>query len=797
MKKILLILFTFFVMGEWLNGQVYLVDAAKPTKSKRYDVYSPKGSKSKAMSIACYSYSGGFVLSTGLGGLISSDDPGGYVVFPLKGAYSKLSFVMGPGGKSRPNSSSDSRNVIVTVKGDDRVLLDEVLWCHDAPREVVLDVTGVNELRFDVFRGEENLSVGAAKLWKANQTVKPTRTHLDNILVGKVQLVEQLWPYFIRCGYATPVTTTHKQEGCNTTDKISINRVTYTSGLQLKADQALSGHSNSWTYFWLQKKYDKLSFIIGPRDNQSSNATAWFTVKGDGRILYEKRVTQTDMAEQVVLDVSGVNQLSMYSVDEDSDFVGGITFGVVDIYAYPAGSKDVPEAGDVNGSKDRISRLPDALKLCSNIKPFSVRGMSSYENTYFDGASQHYHFSMGGEQFSEGFVLTTGKKFFEDNINSYAMFDLAGEYDYASFTVGCISKHRVLDDDRLQVYADDRLVLDTVVHAVMPNMHFEVPIYGCRMLKFAKPGTGKEKQTYTGVGDIVVYRNQVAHNDLFVHPRPEMPETVDLIDLTKGPYFHYVGRYLSSLTNFDINDCFKPGGSLKEYFQMKDGSKIYKGIMLETNIPLGFESDGIDGLLGAFLCPVGITVGTTFLVDGGRQSSCAAFNVYNEYETCTFTVANKSVYVDEFDKMFGDKKAPPVELKVYADTRQVGDFMLTDDMQPTTFTVPINKSEQLMFWLQCGDVRSGQYVLYDMTLSKKRLANPNVVVTNMSETQQQNRKDAVNKTDNTKQNTNLTETPKETEPESQKSTWKTIRRIGEGVLILGLAFYYWYYGTTN
>jgi len=49
----------------------------------------------------------------------------------------------------------------------------------------------------------------------------------------------------------------------------------------------------------------------------------------------------------------------------------------------------------------------------------------------------------------------------------------------------------------------------------------------------------------------------------------------------------------------------------------------------------------------------------------------------------------------------------------------VGSFMVTDDMQPTTYSVPINKSEQLMFWLECGDYRSGQYVLYDITLDKK------------------------------------------------------------------------------
>lgn len=732
MKKTALLWIVMLVAVCNLMGQVNLMDVVKPSDSKRYEPYPASGKKT--MKLAAYDYSNGFVLSTGLSGLIKADDPGGHVVFPLNGAYNKLSFVMGPGGNGSPSGASEGHNVILTVRGDGETLLDEVVWSHDAPREVVLDVSGVKSLRFDVFRGTTTLGFAVMKLYKANQSVTPTRTHLDKILVGKVKLVEQLWPYFIRGGGGiNPICTTHTQSSVRNEESISINRVTYNSGIQFLASQAFSGNTNEWVYFWLQKKYDKLSFIVGPRDNQSSNATGWITVKGDDRILYEKLVQQSDLAEQVVLDISGVNQLSFHSVDQESDFVGSITFGVVDIYAYPAGSKDVPQPGVVNASKGRISELPDVCKLCSNIKPFSARGISSYDNTYFDGASQHYTFSMGGEQFSEGFVLTTGKKIFDDNINSYLAFDLAEEYDYVSFTAGCLSKHRVLDEDRLQVYADNQLIFDSVVHPVMPNMHIVLPINKCRTLKFAKPGTGKDKQTWIGVGDVAVYRGQpVNNNKLFKHARPTMPETVDLIDLTKGPYFHYVGRYLSSLTNFDFNDCFKNGGSQKEYFQMKDGSKIYKGIMLETNIPLGFEGAGIDDLLGAFFCPVGIIAGTTFLVDGGRQSSCAAFNVFNEFETCTFTVANKSVYVDEFDKMFGDKKADPVELKVYADTHLVGDFMVSDDMSPTTFIVPINKSEQLMFWLECGDYRSGQYVLYDMTLDKKPMANNPGVVTNFS-----------------------------------------------------------------
>jgi hypothetical protein len=40
-------------------------------------------------------------------------------------------------------------------------------------------------------------------------------------------------------------------------------------------------------------------------------------------------------------------------------------------------------------------------------------------------------------------------------------------------------------------------------------------------------------------------------------------------------------------------------------------------------------------------------------------------------------------------------------------------------MEPQTFTVPIHNCHSLVFWLEPGDTRSGQFVLYDMTVSKK------------------------------------------------------------------------------
>ena len=707
-------------------AQTSLTDALKPTSERRCTRYT---SKDKQFCIARYPYRGGFVLKTGLGGLISSDNPGGHVVYNLGGAYEKLTFVMGPSGGeyhgpdyedlNGPNASGDKSNVIVTVRGDGKTLLDEVIWNHDAPREVELDVRGVKELRFDVMRGETDLAVSVARLWKAGQrpTAAPNPLKYPS---GQLTLVKDLWPHYLRQGKITPIVTGRKMPmGAGWAESISLNRVKYTTGLQFYLDQPLIGVNQSWAYFWLQRRYQKLSFIVGPRDNQSSRASGWLIVKADGKIIYEKEVKQTDMAEQVVLDVAGVNQLSFHGQYANSDFLGSITFGVVNITAYPVGATNVPTAGDVNGSKERISKLPDVCAMCSNIPPYSVRGVSGHSNTYFDGSSRHYTFSMGGEKFWEGFILTTGTTLFDDNINSFATFDLAGEYDWISFTAGCLTQHRVLDDDIIRVYADDKLILETTIHATWPNQHFELPLNRCRNLKFVKPGTGESKQVYFGIADVVLYRGKPRANDLFVHEKPDCPPQADLIDLCQRPYFHYVGRYLSSLTNFDFNDCFKNGSSQREYFQMKDGRKIYKGIMLETNIPpLDLENMTIGKALGAMFLPI---EGMAVVDDKGHQSSVAAFNPYREYESVTFTVANKSEYVDPFCEYFSDGKMPPVQLLVFADQKPVAEITVDNKMMPTTYTVPIHKCEQLMFWLQCGDVRSGQYVLYDMTLDKRVL----------------------------------------------------------------------------
>ena len=767
-KSILLFLLLAIAIAS--KAQTYLTDVYKPTDSYLYKAYPTKGSD--VMKIAIYKYKGGFTLQSGKGGLISGTKAG-FVVFDLNESYDKISFVVGP---DNPNSASDEYNVILTMKADGKRVLDKVIWDHDAPQECVVDIKGAKQLRFDMPKGSTNLAFGAVKLWKSGQEYKPSANPLRSVPTNdRVQLVGQLYPHFIRhSGWVNPITS-QEVSGIEKVPSIKINQVEYKTGLQFTANQAFVGNNEAWAYFWLQKKYSKISFIIGPRDNQSTMATGWLTIKGDGKILYEKRLKERDLAEMVVLDVEGINQLSFHSIDELHRLMGGIVFGVVNIFAYPTDydMSLLPKAGEVNGSKSKVSQLPDVCRLVSNIEPYSVQGIVNYQNSVFRGESEYITFSMGGEKFDEGFVLTSGATLLGEDISSYYKFDLAGEFDYMTFTVGALTNRRVMSDDNIRIYVDDKVVLDTVIHCTWPNQHFTIPLNKCRTVMFAKPGTGSDTQPYFGFGDITLYRGEVVANNLYEHPKPECPDSADLIDLCKRPYFHFVGRYLSRMTNFDFNDCFHNGGSQRRYFNMKDGTKIYKGVMLETNIPFAFENVMFMDLAFMFLtgaggeisssnvsAATGVSAGASSLPitmlnlskearekgervqdrakannlnlgvlslfgPGGYQSSAAAFNIYGEYDTCTFTVANKSVFVDPYEEILGGvtgekAKAPPVRLDVFADQVKVGEFMLTYDMQPTTYTVPVNKSTQLMFWLECGDVRSGQYVLYDMSVKKNK-----------------------------------------------------------------------------
>lgn len=735
MKRLLTLLLVSF-LGVSVYAQTFLVNNLKPVDQKHYNV------QDSPFSIGGYLFNNAFYLNAPDGGLISSQEQS-FATFELKKQYNKLSFVYGP---AIANPNGDNGNAFFVVLADGKTILDVVVNDHDAPHFVTLDVAGVDKITFKNVRGSEKIGIGVSKLWKTGQNVVVAANPLDKLPKGKVKLVQQLKPYFTSGNMVKQITDDQDVFWDNRVGSISINRKTFDFGLQMYTPDGLIEDSEGWSYFWLNKRYDKISFIVGPRDNQSSNSSAWLVVKADGRTIYEEYIRQSDIAQQVVLDVKGKEQLSFYCQRRSGDLLGSMTFGVVDIYAYPEGyATSLPEEGAVNLNKDKIAALPDMCPLMSNIRPFSVRGFNDAYDTMFYGETRHYGFYMGGISYWEGMLFTTGNTLMNDMIDSYAEFDLAGEFDYISFDIGCLSKRHVMDDDWFRIYADGKLVFDSMIYCTWPNQHYEVPIYKCRTLRFEKPGNGKQKQTIIGVGDVILYRGRPAPNDIFVHEMPDFPYETDLIDLCGKPYFHYCGRFISSITNFSMDDCFHDGSSKRNAFNMKDGSQIYKGFMLETNIPLGMEEITPMSALFMFMTGAGVivsnsdvsaTTGTTAGVSGplmggigllladkdNKQSSAAAFNPFGEYESCTFTVANAYEHVDEFEGLLNSDNPEiaknPVKLNVFADQRLVGEYWLDNKMEPMTITVPIFKCQQLMFWLECGDQRSGQYVFYNLSVSK-------------------------------------------------------------------------------
>ena len=570
MKKVLLV--AALVLGTIaLQAQVYLTDVLKPAEEHRLKTTTSKADTKNydAMRIAhIYHVNATLVLSGAAHGLVGSDDHA-YATYKLNGAYSKLTFWLGPTYRAGGLSAKS----LLTITADGKRVFDQPVFNYDPPRFVTIDVKGVDEIKFKVLVGELDIALAYAQLWKEGVAVVQPKLPVT-YPQGKIKFVEQLLPYYTT-GYINPIQPKDKAP----------------NSLEEYPSVEVIGNPSYYSYFWLGKRYEKLSFIVGPRDNQSSNTSAWLVVYGDKKkILYEEIVRQTDLPRQVVIDVAGQEAVAFSCELRSSDFLGSITFGAVDIYAYPKGDTSVPQEGLANINKEQVAKLKSPASLMTNILPYSVRGVAKAKNTLFTGESSYITFSMGGEKFSEGLILASGATLFDDNIDAYATFDLAGEFDYISFYAGMLTNRRVLEDDRLRIYADNKLIFDTIIHCTEPNKYFEVPINKCRSLRFAKPGNKKQKQCFIGVGDIALYRGKPVKNDLFYHEYPDFPEEADLIDLCQRPYFHYVGRYLSSLTNFDFNDCFKPGGTKRDCFNMKDGSQICKGVMLEANVPLALEN---------------------------------------------------------------------------------------------------------------------------------------------------------------------------------------------------------------
>ena len=634
-----------------------------------------------------------------------------------------------------PDEHIYAGNRIATVYADGKKIFDKVIRVNDVPRLATLDITGVRELKFQLVAGMGEVYFGEITLWKEGETPRQTANVPSN--KNPRQLMKDLKPY---SGNHINVTPESQYK------TVRMGNTTYNYGMVFNMGMALIGNNAKNSFFNLQGQYATLDFIAGPVNNiGSGSGSGWITVKGDGKILHEYEFGQEDMPQHITIDVTGVQQLEFQSEQTKGD---GLYGGVVEAFVYPAGTAPAGKTLAAGGVATetapvdpKLRQLPDVCKLISNIKPFVARG--SVEKQVYTGESDHLTFSMGGTRFSEGFILYKTTWLMDDNNVSHVSFDLGNEFDYISFTAGYVGKSWAMNNDQLRVLADDSVILQVPMMCTYPNQHFVIPIHRCRKLSFENRGQSKMGVAAFGVADLVVYRGEPVENDLFVHPKPECPDEIDLIDLGK-PYIHYVYGYGSDAVFYD-------GTSQRHYVTMPDNTRINKGFALKTSVhfsldfgPLAEEGgDPMAGVIGATaigssfvagaVAASGAVIGSTLagvgafmmLAAGGEavENSCAAFNTYGEYNTLTFTVACLRTQGEAQllgPDMWQDNSEYKETLLIGADQKVVAEIAVFENMKPQTITVPIDGCQQLMFWLANTYNTSAVYFFYDLKLSKSK-----------------------------------------------------------------------------
>lgn len=693
----------------------YLVNTASPVASYMYDAYRYAGPNSKKMNLSGgLQWQGGFTI-----GASQAPYKPGYATFRLGGAYETLLFVL---GRVDDPESLDYEPCIVTVYADGRKIADEIVRRFGVPKRMQLDIKGVDELKFVLVQGEDRIGFAEATLWKAGETPEET----GNLLTGPpkvTRLVQDLKPYAQYNHFCVSPDGPYKT--------VLVNGQKYHYGFFCNMQMAFIGVQPGASYFNLRGQYETLSLLAGPVDNgKSSGGKGWITIRADGKIIHEYEVSQDDIAHRIVLNVKGCNQLSFHTEQADQNLYAAI----VDATLYPEGTFVADEHAEAEPAPDpRLKELPDVCKLISNIPPYAVGGQISHQ--VYDGASDHITFSMGGTRFSEGFILYEKADFWNDNTISYAVFDLGREFDFVSFTAGYVGKSWAMTNDVIRVYADDELLLEAPMMATYPNQHFVLPINRCRKLRFENGGSGNLNVGAYGIADVVVYRGEPVANDLFVHPEPECPPEIDLIDLG-APYLHYVSTKADSR-----EEIFHDGSTLRRYFEMPDGRRINKGFILQTSVHFSLDHDVLSGSDNAAVGAIGgAAVGSTFVASGAAvggavvgstligaasllmlaaggnavENSCAAFNTYGKYNSVTFTVACLRPFAEEPS----DYKET---LLIGADQKVVAQLTVYETMEPQTVTVPIDGCRQLMFWLANTYNTSGQFVFYDIHLTREHL----------------------------------------------------------------------------
>ena len=528
-----------------------------------------------------------------------------------------------------------------------------------------------------------------------------------------VKLVRDLKPYLI---HTTSPVEYYPNYASDERNYINMNAVKFEDSIATQISMELVNDTEKCVFFDLEGKYNYLTFTAGAADRTTSydEGSAWLTVYADGKIILEEIISTHDLYKQFTVDVTGCRQLKFaWLAEEGNENFGNAVGGV-----YGIGDAYVSTAKEALNTIAYASReYPEGpVKMISELGVFGV--LSNVEGeAVFDGSTQFKTFSMGGVKYNEGIMLHSMNTMLMSK-PATASFNLGGNYKAVSFEVGHISNSNVYENDQIEIYADGVLIktIDVVCHMI--PQEYVIDVTGCKHLEFVsgKQTNSLMERPVFGLANLVAYPDGYVKTDLFPERKPEdFGKTCDLID-TFGFYDVYNSHIGQQIGAVGVQDGYYDGTTQKNYFEL-NGQKMYKGILLKTNIHLELDMAGVAGagLLGTQLIGPGLLIIALAGSGEAHESAFAMANIKDSgYTSVTFTVAMQKdcsgmITQDETTLMIG------------ADDECVWETTLYKGMEPTTFTVELGEDcDRLLFWLNCGPEDNGShtYAIYDITLNK-------------------------------------------------------------------------------
>ncbi len=654
-----------------------------------------------------YPYYGGFVMfAHGYSEQV-------YVAFDVSSYEGKtLAFAM---GSAQTNGYQDTAAAVVDIRLDGKQVIEKLITAPDPAEWYTLDLTGVSELSFTITRdegGENRVGVAEMTIWDSPEEVVPT-AHEQSTGGVRAQLVKDIYPHLFKIGDGGNATLLYTQathpgfmrdydiNNATTQEPASVGGKTYMEAFGIREAEPLMGESLSSVYFYTEEQYGYLSFMVGGEDVENArDGVTWLTVYADDKIVHEELVRSSELPRRYSVPIHNCKMLCFEVKYESGSPSRPVVFDAF------VGKTEADAVGTLEST---IPDYPDVCKLVSTIRPYAVS--VAEEDPVFDGSSAYHTFTMAGRKYNEGLILYPVATLLAGSKNSYASFNLEGQFKYMTFKAGLLDKSPQIMNDTLNIYLDGVLTESIPLLALdLPSGH-TVELNNCRELKFELVGREGTYRPAYGLSEMIVYKNEVVDNDLFPPEQMNYPDSMPLIENIR-PYMCYnsQAKEIGEQVVFD-------GSTKKEYFEI-GGEKIYSGVILKTSVHLdllgiGGGADATD-ILFAQMMASSIMFGDLAILAAGvlYENSFAGFDLHGEFSKVTFTVAcsDPDAYISGMEEV--------TELQIGSNQKLMETVTVSRDMEPTTYTVEIENTEQLFFFLKCGNGTSASYAIYDIVVEK-------------------------------------------------------------------------------